>query len=316
MSEPRVIKKYPNRRLYDTVQSKYITLADIRSLVLERIEFVVIDKKSQEDITRSILLQVIAEQEHGVDPVMSRDFLSQIIRSYGGNLQNMLSSYLEQSMKLFGSQQRELREKVKSVVGVDPVETVAGVAQGDAEHREVVAQRQAQQLEAHVGVHQGDELVAGAIALDLESGYDDPEVVLEALLGTERQPAHPRVQAVGADHEVELPPGAAAERDVHAAVVVDRLNRVAENGLDLSRQRAGDGCGEIGAGDGDIPVACTHEHRRRERRDPPPMTIDGAHLAEAVAAAPQLGDDAHPFRDVEARAPEVHGVTPAPRFRG
>ena len=129
MSEPRVIKKYPNRRLYDTVQSKYITLSDIRSLVLERIDFVVIDKKSQEDITRSILLQVIAEQEHGVDPVMSRDFLSQVIRSYGGNLQNILSSYLEQSMKLFSSQQRELRDKVKAVVGVDPVETVAGVAQ-------------------------------------------------------------------------------------------------------------------------------------------------------------------------------------------
>ena len=129
MSEPRIIKKYPNRRLYDTVQSKYITLSDIRSLVLERIEFVVIDKKSQDDITRSILLQVIAEQEHGVDPVMSRDFLSQVIRSYGGNLQNMLSSYLEQSMKLFGSQQRELRDKVKAVVGMDPVETVAGVAQ-------------------------------------------------------------------------------------------------------------------------------------------------------------------------------------------
>ena len=129
MSEPRVIKKYPNRRLYDTVQSKYITLSDIRALVLDRIEFVVIDKKSQQDITRSILLQVIAEQEHGVDPVMSRDFLSQVIRSYGGNLQNMLSSYLEQSMKLFGSQQRELRDKVKAVVGMDPVETVAGVAQ-------------------------------------------------------------------------------------------------------------------------------------------------------------------------------------------
>ncbi len=129
MSEPRIIKKYPNRRLYDTVQSKYITLSDIRSLVLERIEFVVIDKKSQEDITRSILLQVIAEQEHGADPVMSRDFLAQVIRSYGGTLQGVLSSYLEQSMKLFSSQQRELREKVKAVVGMDPVETVAGVAQ-------------------------------------------------------------------------------------------------------------------------------------------------------------------------------------------
>ena len=129
MSDPRVIKKYPNRRLYDTVESRYITLADVRKLVVDRIDFVVIDKKSQNDITRSILLQVIADQEHTGEPVMSRDFLSQVIRSYGGNLQNMLSSYLEQSMKLFGSQQRELRDKLKAVVGVDPVETVAGVAQ-------------------------------------------------------------------------------------------------------------------------------------------------------------------------------------------
>lgn len=129
MSEPRTIKKYPNRRLYDTVESRYITLADIRRLVLERIDFIVIDKKSQGDITRSILLQVIAEQEHVGEPLMSRDFLSQVIRSYGGQLQGVLSSYLEQSMKLFNSQQRELRDKVKGVIGMDPVETVAGVAQ-------------------------------------------------------------------------------------------------------------------------------------------------------------------------------------------
>jgi polyhydroxyalkanoate synthesis repressor PhaR len=129
MSEPRVIKKYPNRRLYDTAESRYITLSDVRKLVVDRIDFVVIDKKTQEDITRSILLQVIAEQEHGADPVMSRDFLSQIIRSYGGAMQGVLGSYLEQSVKLFTSQQRELRDRVKSVVGVDPVETVAGVAQ-------------------------------------------------------------------------------------------------------------------------------------------------------------------------------------------
>ena len=64
MSEARVIKKYPNRRLYDTVESRYITLADIRRLVVDKIDFVVVDKKTQEDITRSILLQVIAEQEH------------------------------------------------------------------------------------------------------------------------------------------------------------------------------------------------------------------------------------------------------------
>jgi polyhydroxyalkanoate synthesis repressor PhaR len=129
MSEPRVIKKYPNRRLYDTVESRYITLADIRRLVVERIEFVVVDKKTQEDITRNILLQVISEQEQTPDTLMSRDFLSQLIRSYGSNVHGVVGSYLEQSLKLFNAQQREIRERVKSVVGVDPVESVSQLAQ-------------------------------------------------------------------------------------------------------------------------------------------------------------------------------------------
>ena len=104
MSEPRTIKKYPNRRLYDTVESRYITLDDIRALVIARVDFVVIDKKPQGDITRAILLQVIAEQEHGGEPLMSRDFLSQMIRSYGGSMRGMVGSYLEQSLKLFATQ--------------------------------------------------------------------------------------------------------------------------------------------------------------------------------------------------------------------
>jgi polyhydroxyalkanoate synthesis repressor PhaR len=104
MSEPRIIKKYPNRRLYDTVESRYITLADIRRLVIERIDFMVVDKKTQGDITRSILLQVIAEQEHDGEPLMSRDFLSQVIRSYGDAMRSTVGSYLEQSLKLFASQ--------------------------------------------------------------------------------------------------------------------------------------------------------------------------------------------------------------------
>ena len=104
MSEPRTIKKYPNRRLYDTVESRYITLDDIRRLVLEGIDFVVVDKKTQGDITRSILLQVIAEQEHGGEPLMSRDFLSQVIRSYGAGVRTVMGSYLDQSLKLFAGQ--------------------------------------------------------------------------------------------------------------------------------------------------------------------------------------------------------------------
>ena len=102
----RTIRKYPNRRLYDLVESRYITLSDIRRLVLERVDFVVIEKKSQEDITRSILLQVIAEQEHGPEPLMGRELLSQIIRSHGGAQQAVVGVFLEQSLKLFAGQQR------------------------------------------------------------------------------------------------------------------------------------------------------------------------------------------------------------------
>jgi polyhydroxyalkanoate synthesis repressor PhaR len=129
MSEPRIIKKYPNRRLYDTEESRYITLSDIRRLVIDKVNFVVIDKKSGHDITRSILLQVISEQEQTGEPIMSRDFLSHVIRSYGGAMQGLVAGYLEQSLKLFMSQQQHLRERVRDVVGVDPVGVVAGIAQ-------------------------------------------------------------------------------------------------------------------------------------------------------------------------------------------
>jgi polyhydroxyalkanoate synthesis repressor PhaR len=129
MTETRTIKKYPNRRLYDTEESRYITLADVRRLVLEKTDFVVIDKKSGEDITRNILLQVISEQEQSGEPLMSRDFLSHVIRSYGGAMHGFVGSYLDQSIKLFMNQQQQVRERVKSVVGLDPVGMVTDIAQ-------------------------------------------------------------------------------------------------------------------------------------------------------------------------------------------
>ena len=129
MSEARVIKKYPNRRLYDTVESRYITLADIRRLVTDKVDFVVVDKKTQEDITRSILLQVIAEQEHAGDPMMSQDFLAQVIRAYGGTMQNVVGDYLEQSLKLFTAQQSQIRDRVRSMVGMDPMSAMSNLAQ-------------------------------------------------------------------------------------------------------------------------------------------------------------------------------------------
>ncbi len=128
MSAARVIKKYPNRRLYDTEESRYITLADVKKLVIGKIDFLVIDKKSGDDITRSILLQVISEQELQGEPIMSQDFLSQLIRSYGSAMPGFIANYLEQSLKLFMTQQQNLRGQVKRVVGIDPVGAVADVA--------------------------------------------------------------------------------------------------------------------------------------------------------------------------------------------
>lgn len=129
MSTARVIKKYPNRRLYDTEESRYITLSDVKDLVIRKVEFVVIDKKSGDDITRAILLQVISEQEAQGDAIMSQDFLSQVIRSYGKVVPGFMANYLEQSMKMFMTHQQNLRGQVKRVVGIDPVTLVADAAQ-------------------------------------------------------------------------------------------------------------------------------------------------------------------------------------------
>lgn len=142
MSEPktesRVIKKYPNRRLYDTVESRYITLADIRRLVMDKVDFLVVDKKSQEDITRSILLQVIAEQEHAGEPLMSQDFLSQVIRSYGGAMQNVVGSYLEQSLKMLSTQQPQIREHLRNSMGTDAYDAISSLTQKNIERWRLV----------------------------------------------------------------------------------------------------------------------------------------------------------------------------------
>ena len=109
MSTARVIKKYPNRRLYDTDASRYITLSDIRDLVLENIAFVVVDKKTGTDITRTVLLQVISEQEQNGDSIMSEAFLTEVIRCYGKVVPAFVSSHLEQSLRQFMDQPQNLR---------------------------------------------------------------------------------------------------------------------------------------------------------------------------------------------------------------
>ena len=111
----RIIKKYPNRRLYDTAISSYITLDDVRQLVVDCESFQVIESKSNEDITRSILMQIINEQEEaGEKPMFTNDFLQQIIRSYGNCMQDMLSSYFDRTIAVFADQQKRLQENVNT----------------------------------------------------------------------------------------------------------------------------------------------------------------------------------------------------------
>src|SRR6266849_4998858 len=112
MAEPaRLIKKYPNRRLYDTRTSTYITLADVKKLVLQGEEFQVVDAKTSEDLTRSILLQIILEEESSGAPMFSSDVLTQFIRSYGNAMQGMLGPYLERNMQLFSEIQKRMKEQ-------------------------------------------------------------------------------------------------------------------------------------------------------------------------------------------------------------
>jgi polyhydroxyalkanoate synthesis repressor PhaR len=107
MSEERLIKKYANRRLYDAAQSRHITIDDIRDMVIAGTRVKVIEDKTNEDITRAILLQVIADQEQFGAPILSTPLLEALIRFYGNSLQGFLSAHLEKSVESFMSQQQK-----------------------------------------------------------------------------------------------------------------------------------------------------------------------------------------------------------------
>ena len=115
-SSLRVLKKYPNRRLYDTQTSSYITLADVKKMVLEGQEFVVRDAKTSDDLTRSILLQIILEEESGGVPMFSSQMLAQIIRFYGHAMQGMMGSYLEKNLQTFTDIQKRLADQSKGLL--------------------------------------------------------------------------------------------------------------------------------------------------------------------------------------------------------
>lgn len=120
MSTSRVIKKYPNRRLYDTEISSYITIEDVRQLIVNGETLEVRDAKTGEDLTRQVLLQIITEREQDGQPMLSTQLLSQLIRFYGDSLQGFMGNYLERSMQLFLEQQQQFRQQVGGLLGQTP----------------------------------------------------------------------------------------------------------------------------------------------------------------------------------------------------
>lgn len=114
-AEPvRIIKKYPNRRLYDTKTSSYITLAQVKELVMQREPFEVRDAKTADDITRSILLQIILEEEAGGSPMFTAPVLENLIRFYGNAMQGMLGGYLEKNIQALMDVQTRMAEQSKA----------------------------------------------------------------------------------------------------------------------------------------------------------------------------------------------------------
>ena len=152
MNEPRIVKKYPNRRLYDTAISSYITLEDVKQLVLDYEKFRVIDAKTQEDITRSILLQIISEEETQGTPIFTAEVLAHIIRFYGDTLQSMMGHYLERSLQSFVDQQHMMR----SFIGKNPLKLISEMAERNLSIWQSMNEQLSQQYKQQAPHHQSE----------------------------------------------------------------------------------------------------------------------------------------------------------------
>jgi len=131
MAQARIIKKYPNRRLYDTEISSYITLEEVRQLVLDGEDFEVRDAKSGDDLTRSVLLQIISEHEETGQPMFTTQLLSQVIRFYGDSMQGFMGSYLEKSLQIFLDQQQKFRSQLNNILGQTPWSMLNDMTEGN-----------------------------------------------------------------------------------------------------------------------------------------------------------------------------------------
>ena len=118
----RHFKKYPNRRLYDIQASKYVTVEDIRKIILQGESITVVDSKTDKDLTRTVLLQIIAEQEgEGHEPILTNRVLEQLIRFYGDVMQGVVGKYIEQSIMTFLDQQDKYRTRLQEWSEADPL---------------------------------------------------------------------------------------------------------------------------------------------------------------------------------------------------
>ena len=122
---PTIIKKYANRRLYNTGSSSYITLDDLAAMTRENVDFQVVDAKSGEDITRSILTQIIMEEEEKGEQMLPVSFLRQLIGMYGNSMQALMPSYLEASMENFRANQTKLRDAFEKGIAANPIAKIA-----------------------------------------------------------------------------------------------------------------------------------------------------------------------------------------------
>jgi len=117
----RVIKKYPNRRLYDTEKSSYITLAQVHEIIRSNQDFKVVDAETGDDITRSILIQIIIDQENGESPIFTTDMLTKFIRFYDDAAQSLFGEFLERNMQMFSEQQKRFQQQVVEGLIENPV---------------------------------------------------------------------------------------------------------------------------------------------------------------------------------------------------
>lgn len=129
MNQTKIIKKYANRRLYDTELSKHVTLADIRQMIIDGTDIKIIEDTSGDDITRPLLLQIIVDQEQkGGQPILTEMLLSQLIRFYGNPMQGMMAEYLQKSVSTFVNQQRNVQDQMQDMMSTTPLDTMRELA--------------------------------------------------------------------------------------------------------------------------------------------------------------------------------------------